>query len=104
MIKDKNYSIEKALLIMKGQSGRLLDMSRPYGRTNLWITFNYYDENEDDDDILGLGINDLDYLDTEDVLDKMGKWIMKWSDTLNGRIRFKNIQFFFKNKVIHYDD
>ena len=103
--RNKNYSIEKTLLIMKGQCDRLLDMARPYGSTHLWLVFYYYDEDEDDEDnFLQLRIGDLDYLDTEDVLDKMDKWIMKWSNTLNGLIRFKSIQFFFKNKDIHYDD
>ena len=97
IIRDKNYSIKKALQIMKGQCDRLLDMARPYGSTHLWISFNYYDE-DDEDDFLRLRIGDLDYLDTEDVLDKMDKWIMKWSSTLNGRIRFKSIQFFFQEQ------
>ena len=108
VIRDKNYSIEKALRIMKGQCDRLLNMSRPYGLTNLNIYFNFrvliVDDDEDDDDILLLRIDDLDYLDTVDVLDKMNEWIRNWSGTLNDFIKFESIHFLFKNKSIHYDD
>ena len=93
---------------MRGQCDRLMDMVRPYGNTNLIIYFNYYDMDEQTEgyeyDFLCINIDNSDFIEPDDILEKIDNWYMRYGHTLNERVRFESIKFSFSNKDIYNED
>ena len=53
---------------------------------------------------LCINIDNLDFIESNDVLEKIDKWYMRYGDILNERVRFESIKFSFSNKDIYNED
>ena len=102
-IKNKNYTIEKAINIIKRQCHKLMSMRKPDGDIDLKLSFHFYVNNAHFE-VFTYMIEDIDYTESEeDLLKYISIWTNKImvnfeNDYRHSEIQFKSVHFYLINR------